>query len=453
MADNLTLTDAQQYVIKELAIITKGGERWDVSLLMIELNIFDSIFVPVISGSMIIRDSVGLSNYLVFDGSESLLIHIKKDVDSTESYDYKKAFRIYKQGERLDYTPHSETYSLSFVSDELIFSDQQRVNQSYEMSYTEIVENILKNYLKVPQNKLPPKSRIEKSVGVKKVVIPNLRPIEAIEWCAKRALDERQSPDFLFYENINGFNFETLSTLLNSPLSEDQYIDYRLKNLNDSDAIRAMRSIRVLEIINQTDNIEKTRSGVVAGKFIGFDPTTRTIQTTEISYDDHFKLIKHANPYKLVNNIPNRDKMNNVDMFNSKKTVSSFSALRKESNYIKKYDPTSIPKEDSVEQFLFQRKAILKNLTDRRLKLTTPGNFKLTSGKNISIIIPKIGEKVSGDTEENKDKTLSGQYLVLATRHILSYRRFETIVEIATSSTLQKSQDGHDLQTKSILEY
>lgn len=451
--NSLQLIDAQQYVIKEIAVVTKGGERLDISSMMIELNIFDSILMPVMSGVMIIRDSIGLSNYLTFDGSESLLIHIKKDKNSSELYDFKRAFRIYKQGERIDFTPLNETYSLSFVSDELIFSDQQRVNQSYEMTYTEIVENILNNYLKVPASKLPPKTVIEKSVGVKKVVIPNLRPLEAIEWCAKRALDERQAPDFLFYENRYGFNFKTLTGCINSPIVEDQYIDYRMKNMPDSNPINTMRSIRVLEIVNQTDNIEKTRSGVIAGKFIGFDPTTRSIQTNEITYDDHFKLIKHINPYKLVNSIPNRDKMNNVDMYNSKKTVSSFSAPRKQSNYIKKYDPTSIPKEDTVEQFLFQRKAILKNLTDRRLKVTTPGNFKLTSGENISIIIPKIGLKIPGDTEENNDKTLSGKYLVIATRHILSYRKFETIVEVATSSSLHKPQDGHEQQTKSILEY
>lgn len=451
MAELLNLTDAQQYVIKEIAIVTKGGEKWDISTVFIELNIFDSIFVPVVSGTIVLRDSVGLSNYMVFDGSESLLIHIKKDKDSNEWFDYKKAFRIFKQGERLDYTPHSETYSLSFVSDELIFSDQQRVNQSYEMTYTEIVENILTNYLKVPQKEL--KGIFEKSVGVKKVVIPNLRPIEAIEWCAKRALDERQAPDFLFFQNRTGYNFVTLSTLINLPLSAEHYIDYDLKNMSNYTSIEGFKSIRVLEITNQNDTIEKTRSGVVAGKFIGFDPTTRTIQTKQISYNDHFKLIRHGNPYKLVNNIPNRDKVDNVEMFNSKKTVASFSALRKESNYIKKYDPTSISKEDSVEQFLYQRKAIFKNLTDRRLKIATPGSFSLTAGENIRVTIQKIGQKVPGDTEENKDKTLSGNYIVLATRHIISFQRFETIAEIATSSTLHEAESGNQIQTKSILEY
>jgi hypothetical protein len=32
--------------------------------------------------------------------------------------------------------------------------------------------------------------------GIRDIVIPNLKPLEAIEWCAKRAIDEKKSPNF-----------------------------------------------------------------------------------------------------------------------------------------------------------------------------------------------------------------------------------------------------------------
>jgi hypothetical protein len=214
-----------QFEIIELVLVTKGG-KIDISNLCEEINIFDNMFLSVMSGSLVIGDSVGLSSKLLFDGSESVLIHVKKDKDS-EILDLKKAFRIYKQTNRSIIKPGLEKYILHFTSDELIYSDQQRVNQSYEANYSKIVERILVDYLKVPQNNLG--GIYEFSSGVQKIVIPNLRPLEAIEWCAKRALDVNQSPNFMFYQNITGFNFATLSTLLTQPAILD--ISYETKNI------------------------------------------------------------------------------------------------------------------------------------------------------------------------------------------------------------------------------
>ena len=202
------LNKSTQFKIKELVIVTKFGQI-DISGICDEINIFDSLFLPVISGNLLIRDSLGLSSKLLFDGSESILIEIVKN-ENSEIANFKKAFRIYKQSERTSDRPGSEFYLLHFVSDELFFSDQQKINQSYQETYSNIVSKILIDYLRVSQNNLG--GLYENSLGVKKVIIPNLRPLEAIEWCAKRAIDKNNSPNFLFFQNVTGYNFVTLST-------------------------------------------------------------------------------------------------------------------------------------------------------------------------------------------------------------------------------------------------
>ena len=87
--------------------------------------------LPVLSGNILIADSIGLSGKLLFDGSEVIQIDITKDQDGQIAA-FKEAFRIYKQTDRKNLNQNSEKYILHFVSDELMFSDQQRVNQSYE---------------------------------------------------------------------------------------------------------------------------------------------------------------------------------------------------------------------------------------------------------------------------------------------------------------------------------
>jgi hypothetical protein len=424
---SLELRKSTDLHINEIVIVTKSG-KIDISRIFEEINIFDSVFTPVMSGNILIRDSVGLSGKLFFDGSESILIDIAKSKDS-DIASFKKAFRIYKQSDRTNENQTSEMYTLSFVSDELIYSDQQRINQSYENVYSEIVKKILTDYLKVPQNNLG--GIYDDSVGLRKIIIPNLRPLEAIEWCAKRSVDETQSPNFLFYQNLTGFNFASMSKLLTNQHMLD--ITFEPKNTSQSDAFSELSAARDLEVVSQDNVVERTRSGVTAGKFIGFDPLTRTIAVKKISYNDHYNKMKHANQNPNVSVIQNREGINNVEAYDSKKTVNIFGTARQFSSYIKKYEPESLSKEDNQEEYIFQRKALIKNLMARRVKLTMPGNFQLTSGFNVNLIVSNFAKREKGD--ENDDPSLSGKYMIVASRQVIGMEKHETIIEVATSST------------------
>jgi hypothetical protein len=435
-----------QFKINELVIMTKAGPI-DISGIFEEISIFDSILMPVISGNILIKDSIGLSGKLLFDGSEAILIDIVK-TENSEVASFKKAFRIFKQSNRKEDGLNSEIYILDFVSDELMYSDQQRINQSYETTYTEIVKRIMNDYLQVTPNNLG--GYFDNSSGVRKVIIPNLRPLEAIQWCAKRSVDLNRSPNFMFYQNLTGFNFVTLSNLL----TQEEILDikFEAKNLKGNNPINEISSARTIEVVKQTDGIEKTRSGVNAGKFIGFDPLTRTVGVKNIGFGDHYNKMKHSNENPNVSVIDNRGGVKNIEAFDSKKTLSFFSTARQYSNYIKKYDPTSISKEDNTEEYIFQRKAILSNLMSKRLKIAMPGNFQLTSGFNVNVIAPNFGIKEKG--ADNNDPSISGKYVIIASRQIIGYEKHETILEVATSSTDNEFVPvSNPQQTKEILEY
>ena len=443
---SITIKKSTEFHVNELVIVTKIG-RVDISKLFVELNIFDSMFLPVMSGNMLIQDSIGISGKLLFDGTESLLIDIGKDKDSDIAR-FKKAFRIYKQSDRINQNQNSETFVLHFVADELMFSDQQRINQSYDLTYSQIVEKILFNYLKIPANNIG--GLYEPTMGIRKIVIPNLRPLDAIEWCAKRSLDKQNSPNYVFFQNLVGYNFASLSTLL----TQGEVLDIKIqpKNLKDSNAFDEIGSARHYDVVAQNDSIEKTRAGVNAGKFMGFDPMTRSFASKNISFGDHYLNMKHGNKNPNVTPSKNRDHQNNLEAYDSKKVVSLFGTARQYSEYIKKNDPTSISKIESQDSFIFQRKAILQNLMGKRLKLVMPGNFQLTSGFNVNVLVPNLGKKEKGDT--NEDISLAGKYVIVSSRQIIGFDKHETIIEVASSSNDNDFiPEGNPLQTKEILEY
>jgi len=440
---DLNVRESNQFKIKELTLVTKAGPI-DISSIFVEINIYDSLLLPVINGSIAILDSVGLSSKLIFDGSEAILINIAKDAES-DIGEFKRSFRIYKQSSRQQENQTTESYTLHFCSDELLFSDQQRINQSFKGKYSDIVEKIMINYLKVRENNLG--GVYENSVGLRKVVIPNLRPLDAIDWCTKRAVDIRNSPNFMFWQNLVGFNFTSLSTLLTQ--EDILEISFGIKNKKDGSPFSEMGGARNLEVITQNDSLEKTRSGVNAGKFVGFDPITRAYATRNISYADHYTSMEHGNEAPNFTSIQNRDKAYNDQMFDSKKTLSIFGAARKFSNYVKANEPDMITNNQDYENVLFQRTAIIKNLMGKKLKLVMPGNFQLTSGFNVSVSTPSFG--VDNDEE---DPTLSGKYLITATRHIISFDKHETIIEVASSSNKQEFIfESNPIQNEAVLDY
>jgi hypothetical protein len=441
------IKNSNQFTINELVIVTKGG-RIDISTIYAELNIFDSIFMPVMSGNILITDSLGLSGKLLFDGSESILIDISKFDSGDSVASFKKAFRIYKQSKRFNNTQNAESYILHFVSDELIFSDQNLINQSYENTYSEIIKNIMEDYLQVSKNNL--EGIYSDSSGIKNIVIPNLSPLDAILWCTKRATDLKQSPNFMFFQNKTGYNFVSLSSLLpQSEILDIQFITKNLKNISKLDEISGAKAF---EVVSSANLIERTRTGVNAGTFIGFDPITKTISSKKITYGDHYSTMDHGNDTPNVTDIKNRDGTQNQKTYNSRVSLSIFNTARQFSEYIKKNDPTSLSKKENQEDFLFQRKAIINNLMSKRIKVVMPGNFDLSSGFNVNFQVPIFGEKEKN--EDTDDKSLNGKYMIIASRHIIGYEKHETIIEIATTSTtvgkvLESSVD----EVQEIMEY
>jgi hypothetical protein len=424
----MNIVEPTQYRIEELFIETKGG-RISIEKMFEELNLFDSLFLPVISGNILIVDAIQLSKRLVLDGSEVIGMTLSKG-SNTGFASFKKSYRVYKQTDRRNRNQTSESYMLHFVSDELIFSEQQKINQSYETTYSDVIEKILSQYLKVPSSS---RGAFQPSFGVRKIVIPNLSPLDAIEWCAKRALGTKNSPEFMFFCNAEGYNFVSLSVLLTkNPILN---ISFTPKNLGDGDEFYELSRARSYEVLSQFDLLDRLQDGVNAGKFLGFDPMTRSFVGQNFSFDELYKLIDHANKTPIDTEIHNRDKETTTKTtFDTRQALNVYNQIRGKSNYVKENDPTSISKNEPYELFSFQRKSLLSNLMTRRLKIVMPGNFQLTAGKNVNFDTSGFGVHSKGQ-DGVQDTSISGKYIITGTRHILGLTKHTTIIEVASDST------------------
>lgn len=421
------VSQTTQYQIKEMSIITNYGSL-DVRNIFIELNIFDHILQPCMSGTIMLNEAVGLSDKFKFDGSEYLRLDISKSEDDIR---IEKVFHIYKQSDRKSENMTSETYILYFVSDEFVYSQQQTLNNYIEGGYENVVDFVCSQKLKLDSKEYT----IDKTNGVRKIVIPNLTPFETLIWCSKRALNDKNIANFLFFENLYRYNFLSLTTLKNNSSLMDVY--FEPKNIQN-DLGREMFGVRDYEVVSQFDYLDNISSGVYSGTFIGFDTITRVIIQQELDFKKTFTDNPMNKNYTETKD-KNKGGKSNVEMIGSRRVVYPTALNRTETQYIKENDPQSLNLQETPQYFLYQRRAILTHLFSKRIKIALPGNFSITSGVNLNLLKHKSSEY---DQEENKDRSLYGKYLVVGTRHILSNNKHDTVVELVTDSINEEKPES-----------
>lgn len=421
----IEISQTTQFKIKDLSIISKFG-KIDIGGAFEELNIFDTMLMPCMSGNIVIRDAIGLSQKLYFDGSESISIDISKSDDNSTALNMKKTFKIYKQTDRKNLNQTSEEYILHFVSDEFIYSLQQKINQAFTGSYSSAAEKILKNYLRI---KVP--IVVENSQGLHDFIIPLLSPFDSLNWLASRSLNSKNLPNFIFFQNKYNYNFVSLDTIFaNKEIANINFNPKNTKTSTENDEFFGARDVRVITQFNIAQNI---LDGVYSGKFIGFDVLTRKLSVNSIPFNDVYSKGKHLNKYPNVPVAKNRQNFNVDEMTDSKINLYPFMSTRKNSPYTKANNNKAATIIDDTDNYVFQRASLLSNLIATRLQITLPGNFSLSSGFNVYLKYPKRG--VYDNPSEAMDKTLEGKYLIVAARHIIRYDIHETLLEVASDSS------------------
>ena len=119
---DLVLAQTTQFRVKEVSITLADGKKIDITGIFNEINLFDNMFVPCMSASIVIRDSQNLFDKIKLNGDERVKIKIDKNDDSTASvFGYEKDFVVYKISDRINVNMASQIYVLNLVNEDFIF--------------------------------------------------------------------------------------------------------------------------------------------------------------------------------------------------------------------------------------------------------------------------------------------------------------------------------------------
>ena len=186
-----TIDFAGDYNLDNVFLHNHLGEITDIKGVMIELNIFESIYSNALTGSIVIADAQNLIGKLQINGTERISFRLatpgaldtqRGSIDA--SIETGHPFYVYKITDRKQIAPGTTLYTLHFGSREFIRNLRTKVSQTYRGNVAYQVIKIL-----MDENYLDSKKEIsyEPTGNINDVVIPNMRPFDAINMIARRS--------------------------------------------------------------------------------------------------------------------------------------------------------------------------------------------------------------------------------------------------------------------------
>ena len=259
-----------------------GQDKMSIMAQFVEISVFQSLFDYAVRAEMLINDQIGLFVNYPFTGEELVTVEYQQNniVQNTSPIPKKLSFII--KGVRNIFVgdrARSLTYIVDLISPFFLQNTRKYVAHAYSSKIEKMADDIFTEYVAQDtqiQYNLFKQFVTEPTLKIRSIVIPNLRPFQAIQWLTKFAVS--QYPDdyyyFLFYEDLEKFNFVTLQKLIEdaagtqdkiNSLRDNKYVyrsDTEITNLMPSgDPNEKLRLISNIVNNKRFTSIEKVAGG------------------------------------------------------------------------------------------------------------------------------------------------------------------------------------------------
>lgn len=396
--------------LRAINLTTSLGTTQDISNMVESFQLNEALLLPVTYGQCLVLDGMNLIDRVGIRGFDYISFSFSRLGQETM---VTKTFRIYDVRNRTRVSNSAQSYQLLFCSEELFLASEYFIVKSFEnKKVSDIIENIARDYLKIPIDRL----EIEESYGQINFVCPYMRPFEATQKVSRHALTKSDHPSYVFYETLReGFKFKSIETLFkDQELAEYHYNQAKL----DSNIIEPTQIISY-EAKKHHDSLLNTQVGKFASSLLTFDPVTLVVK--EIFFDLQEWFDKHAgvegkeaNYFSKLASLKNRkgDLPNKTKDSHSRFVATSLDQTK--SSYIKKNQSGILP--FPVEKTDLARNSFFQNFVDNRIKLLVPGNTDLQCGKIIKVRLRSA--EIQGETQSNEGGY--GRYIITTITHMLN---------------------------------
>jgi hypothetical protein len=416
MLKDEVITFAGDVSIRKAEIVSQNGTYHNIIPQIINVQIYEDLFSPFITGSIIVRESLDFANLFPLVGEEIVNLEI---ATPSLGKKLKGQFFIYKMSDRDTLGDKGVVFQLHIISRESVIDLNKKISKPFSGKVSEIATQILNEPtvgLETDKNVI-----VEPTSNSTKYVSNFWSPVQNLNYLCSTALNRNKSPTYLFFENREGLNFISLDTMYTPEILQtfvnDKYARDNqrggggsIKNIDED--FKRIQQIRIPQTFDYMDRIS---SGMQASNLILYDFTKKqySVKTFDMlkGYDEN----KHLNFYPVISN--NQTRRADSTILRSFRYYANFSGYGDVTN------------NNSIQK----RISLLKQAESFKVEIVVPGRWDYTVGKKVNLQLTRI-EPLAKEDIDTKDKLYSGTYLIAAINHYVSKEKHECNIELIRES-------------------
>jgi hypothetical protein len=466
-----------QFVVKR-AIISADrlNKEIDITQNLAELNIFESLNTPYLTGKCAISDDQGLFDALEFQGTEILELEIgASDTDNTTAVLNKRFYMIgIEKQTKANQSASASVFVFDLIDEHGFLGRIQKISKSYTGSLEKIVKSILQNELgrRVDIGYTGAKTSSDELSAQQDItcIIPNLTAIDAIKWLTSRITTPLGSPYFVYatlvipdlrgdiVNNISTGDDEdrrtgsivrlgNLDTMLVQPAFNK--IPYKFSpstvgsGAEEEPEIQTY-TIKNIDIGSSSNTLSLLEQGAVASSYsntnlsTGEISKTRHLLSSQLLNLDQSKIIQRDGG--LVQNIFDTElRINDVQIDDY--TPKEFHTVTSTGTYgsLKSYHDET---DESKFKLKMQSRALFSALHKNPLKVVVEGASLLTTGISVGDIIDLaiLGDDIEAAAagESPLSPRYSGNHLIYNLRHVFTDTTHNCVLDVVKLESRRK---------------
>ena len=413
-----------------------GDGAWNLSELVSEIKITESISSPTIRGELTVFDATDFINTL--HGNDMWKIDL-----TAGGVKYEYILQCYEISARVR-QEKKEAYIINLVSPEFIINETKNVFGAFKpqdgsLHVKEILEEEFSNKKKL---------YLETTKKVR-FTAPNWRPFDTINYIASHVVRSSSTGDveqgaFAFFETARGFNFKSLDQMIEDITSNGEkptYV-YGPKSLAD-DALKNSYLIDRVTFPTSFNALKNLRQGTWSGYVMGLDPSS--LAESQLPTKD--KRVQASTSYYSIENMfkhmSHLEKKGNMPLDTGNSAIRSIVTAPKRIKYkvlpihlwdLPKGQNQTLPQGKTLEKTMdttkynFLRKKALEAI---QLQIEVPGNLQLHAGEGIKVELPRMMAK---NDKIELDKMYSGTYMIGGVVHHYKVTNLQTSLHLLKDS-------------------
>jgi hypothetical protein len=450
--------------IKDVTITKfNGTDKMSILPQFVEFTIYQSIFEPSIKAEMLVNDQIGLFANYPFTGEELVTIsyeQVSSVPGTTGPGKSEKDLKFIIKGVRdiiIGDRARSLMYVVDLVSPQFLQNVRKYVSHAYYDRVEDMAEKVYQEYINEPTKEkynIDKPFNKEESLKVRSLVVPNVRPFQGIQWLAKHAVAKDYENHFiyLFYEDLERYNFITLQQIVEEALKKREELRAKkFRFVSDTEVASSSAAAGdpdqdkrlITNIVNNKrfSSIEKISGGYYQNELFEISLLQKAFNSTPTELKDRndtkFPLEKFPLNTKeyiaYVKNETNKTEYSNRIRYIINNYQDFDGGGRSQPGYRYKFGNTT--------KYMYA-------LNQIDLTITVPANMDLKAGDVIYCDIPEN----HGFNNVETDKYISGLFVVTEAKHVISFGgRAATSLRINKDGYLNSLFENSLYNTSSVL--